>query len=366
MRGHSKSSSSSLLCVWGSIALLLPSISTHAASLNSGDSHWQKRDRITKLPGEPKNVNFPQYSGYMTSPADKKPAPKPLVLWLNGGPGCSSVAYGSSEDVGRFRVQPDGKTLALSPYAWNKEANLLILDSPAGVGFFYSNTSLAKDAYPFLLNWLERFPQYKHRPFYIARESYAGNPPVDGFYDSVGTFELWGSQGLISDRTDELYGALFRAYSEFGDINPNGIYRSPCSQNATVSPNLRKPLPRTCRGNDEDVQRALHANVTRIPYPRMTRSEVVRGSRTDSPKSMLPIFRDLIAAVRFSIKALILKPISDWHAWYDKRQVGGWSQIYRGQTFVVVRGAGHKVPLGRPRLALSLWNHFLNDQPMPV
>lgn len=95
----------------------------------------QERDRIVKLPGQPPNVSFSQYSGYVTvdkiagralfywfieAPADKKPESKPLVLWLNGGPGCSSVAYGASEEVGPFRVRPDGKTLSLSPYAWNK------------------------------------------------------------------------------------------------------------------------------------------------------------------------------------------------------------------------------------------------------
>ncbi|XVE68940.1 hypothetical protein DITRI_Ditri09bG0110300 [Diplodiscus trichospermus] len=33
----------------------------------------------------------------------------------------------------------------------------------------------AEDACTFLIKWLERFPNYKHRPFYIAGESYAGN-----------------------------------------------------------------------------------------------------------------------------------------------------------------------------------------------
>lgn len=99
----------------------------------------RERDKVTGLPGLPVGkVNFNQYSGYVTvdtrtsrslfywlieSPpplSSTKPNLKPLVLWLNGGPGCSSVAYGASEEVGPFRVQPDGKTLALSPYAWNK------------------------------------------------------------------------------------------------------------------------------------------------------------------------------------------------------------------------------------------------------
>jgi serine carboxypeptidase-like clade 2 len=61
----------------------------------------------------------------------------------------------------------------------------LFLESPAGVGFSYSNKSsdydnngdrkTATDNYVFLVNWLERFPEYKNRDFYIAGESYAGH-----------------------------------------------------------------------------------------------------------------------------------------------------------------------------------------------
>ena len=64
-------------------------------------------------------------------------------------------------------------------------ANVIFLESPAGVGFSYSNTSsdyvrvgderTAVDSYIFLLHWLERFPEYKGRDFYIAGESYAGH-----------------------------------------------------------------------------------------------------------------------------------------------------------------------------------------------
>jgi carboxypeptidase C (cathepsin A) len=61
----------------------------------------------------------------------------------------------------------------------------LFLESPAGVGFSYSNKSsdydingdrkTAADNYVFLVNWLERFPEYKNRDFYLAGESYAGH-----------------------------------------------------------------------------------------------------------------------------------------------------------------------------------------------
>jgi serine carboxypeptidase-like clade 2 len=68
---------------------------------------------------------------------------------------------------------------------FSSAANVLFIESPAGVGFSYSNTSsdfddemgdiaTTTDNYRFLVNWLERFPEYKNRAFYISGESYAG------------------------------------------------------------------------------------------------------------------------------------------------------------------------------------------------
>lgn len=76
-------------------------------------------------------------------------------------------------------------TCIVSDFLKLAAANVLFLESPAGVGFSYSNKSLdyknggdkstAADNYVFLLNWLERFPEYKGRDFYLAGESYAGH-----------------------------------------------------------------------------------------------------------------------------------------------------------------------------------------------
>lgn len=100
---------------------------------------------------------------------------------------------------------------------------------------------------------------------------------------------------------------------------------------------------------------------------------------------MLPIYKELIAsgikiwvfsgdtdsvvpltATRHSIHALQLQSIKQWYPWYyDNGSVGGWSQIYKGLTFVTVRGAGHEVPLHRPHQAYILFKHFLENKPMP-
>ncbi|EEC78874.1 hypothetical protein OsI_19232 [Oryza sativa Indica Group] len=72
-----------------------------------------------------------------------------------------------------------------------------------------------------------------------------------------------------------------------------------------------------------------------------------------------------LTATRYSIDALGLPTTVSWYPWYDAMKVGGWSQVYKGLSLVTVRGAGHEVPLHRPRQALILFKHFLQGKPMP-
>ncbi|GLJ34411.1 hypothetical protein SUGI_0691890 [Cryptomeria japonica] len=171
---------------------------TFARSKDSGNP-WnsrKKQDLVTQLPGQPK-VGFNHYSGYVTVNEENGRAlfywffeaatlkeKRPLVLWLNGGPGCSSVGYGATQEIGPFIINADGKTLSFNEYSWNREANILFLESPVGVGFSYSNITsdykilgdniTAEDTYMFLQNWFGIYPQYRAHEFYIAGESYAG------------------------------------------------------------------------------------------------------------------------------------------------------------------------------------------------
>ena len=87
-------------------------------------------------------------------------------------------------ELGPFYPTPNGVNLVKNDYSWNNVANMLFLESPAFVGWSYSNTSsdavvgdgrTARDSYEFLLQFVQRFPKYADRPLWLAGESYAGH-----------------------------------------------------------------------------------------------------------------------------------------------------------------------------------------------
>jgi len=149
-------------------------------------------DLITKLPGLTGPVNYKQYSGYLNADEDtffhywfvesqNSPSEDPLLLWLNGGPGCSSMD-GLLNELGPFKLNDDGTQLLPNPYAWNTFANVLFIESPACVGYSYninndcraSDDSTSLKNYHALRYFFEKFPQFKKNKFFVTGESYGG------------------------------------------------------------------------------------------------------------------------------------------------------------------------------------------------
>jgi serine carboxypeptidase-like clade 2 len=146
-------------------------------------------DLVTSFPGVDK-IKSSIYSGYLNIENNRKlhyvlvesessPASDPIVLWLNGGPGCSSL-LGFLEEIGPYAFSEDGKGES-NEYTWNKSANIIYLESPSGVGFSPASGSIetsdlltAKDNLSAVLSFFEKFPEYKGRDFYLTGESYAG------------------------------------------------------------------------------------------------------------------------------------------------------------------------------------------------
>jgi carboxypeptidase C (cathepsin A) len=149
---------------------------------------------VTNLPGIG-NLPMEMYSGYLQIPnsgnkelhyvlyaSQNNPKTDPLVLWLNGGPGCSSME-GAFMENGPYIFSETNSTMFANPYTWNKNASMLYLEAPAGVGYSMlgslsnNNTNdnqTASDNLQALFQWFSYFPEYKTNTFYIAGESYAG------------------------------------------------------------------------------------------------------------------------------------------------------------------------------------------------
>lgn len=155
------------------------------------DLHPNYKLRVKLTPESLGVDKVKQYSGYIDSLEDDKhfffwffesrndPQNDPTILWLNGGPGCSSLT-GLFFELGPSLIGPALKPIP-NDYAWNNNANVIFLDQPINVGYLYSSESVSdtvaagKDVYTFLLLFFKQFPQYAENDFHIAGESYAGH-----------------------------------------------------------------------------------------------------------------------------------------------------------------------------------------------
>ncbi|KAF8692522.1 hypothetical protein HU200_039623 [Digitaria exilis] len=289
---------------WRPLFAILVVLSLLPAAAPAAARSDQEHDRVRFLPGQPPSPPVSQFAGYVTVnerngralfywffEAQTSPAKKPLLLWLNGGPGCSSVGYGAASEMGPLLVNGNGTGLEFNKFAWTREANLLFLESPVGVGFSYSNTTsdldeiddalVAEDTYTFLVNWFNRFPQYKSHDFYIAGESYAGhyvpqlsemvyernkllemnqhinlkgfivgNALTDDYYDEKGLVEFAWSHSVISDSlykhvtnvcnfktiffTGECAHAMSLVYTQYDKIDIYNVYAPKCNTNESA------------------------------------------------------------------------------------------------------------------------------------
>ncbi|KAJ6672173.1 CARBOXYPEPTIDASE [Salix viminalis] len=234
-------------------AMAMAALVVHLCIFMGVESSLPHPDKIARLPGQP-HVGFQQFSGYVTVDgiknralfyyfveAELDQASKPLVLWLNGGPGCSSLGVGAFSENGPFR--PNGRVLIRNEHSWNREANMLYLETPVGVGFSYATDSssyvavddeaTARDNLVFLQGWFNKFPQYRNKDLFITGESYAGhyipqlaklmveinrkeklfnlkgialgNPVLEFATDLNSRAEYFWSHGLISDSTYKMF-----------------------------------------------------------------------------------------------------------------------------------------------------------------
>lgn len=119
--------------------------------------------------------------------SQRSPAMDPVVLWLTGGPGCSTLLafFYESGPLSFVYSGYNGSlpSLTLNPYAWTKALNIIYLDQPVGTGFSYSTTQDGYDSgdiksaaltYEFIRKWMLSHPNFKSNQLYVGGDSYSG------------------------------------------------------------------------------------------------------------------------------------------------------------------------------------------------
>lgn len=161
-------------------------------------------DLVDQLPDFDK-TSFKVYSGLLNVPgpingfdslrihyqfhtSQRSPKKDPVVTWHQGGPGGSSIEVGLYTEMGYFNIDNNGAHT--NPYAWNRVANMLYLESPAGSGSESGFSVCMKDQKPVDCKWndanqgeayahtlqafFKGFPEYAHNDLYLSGESYFG------------------------------------------------------------------------------------------------------------------------------------------------------------------------------------------------
>ncbi|KAG5050409.1 hypothetical protein JHK85_011512 [Glycine max] len=411
-----------------------------------GVEGYPDEDLIVSLPGQPK-VGFKQYAGYVDIDvkhgrslfyyfveAENGPDKKPLTLWLNGGPGCSSIGGGAFTELGPFYPKGDGRGLRRNSMSWNRASNLLFVESPAGVGWSYSNKTSDYNSgdsstghyIPQLANVLLDYNAHSTGFKFNIKGVAIGNPLLKLDRDAQATYEYFWSHGMISDEiglaitndcdfddyvfasthnvskscneaineANEIVGDYINNYDVILDVCYPSIVEQELrlkkmATKISIGVDVCMTYERSFYFNLPEVQKALHANRTNLPYQWSMCSGVLNYSDTDPNIDILPVLkkivqnhipvwvfsgdqdsvvpllgsRTLIRELAHDLKFKITVP---YGAWFHKGQVGGWVTEYGNLlTFATVRGAAHMVPYAQPSRALHLFSSFVLRKRLP-
>ncbi|XP_011306584.1 retinoid-inducible serine carboxypeptidase-like isoform X2 [Fopius arisanus] len=119
---------------------------------------------------------------YYVNPPSKPPNfdvySRPLIIWLQGGPGFGASGIGNFLEIGPFDMNGNPRNTT-----WVNDYNILFVDAPIGSGFSHadsdkvystSDRAVAEDVISVLKHFLETFPTFKKVPTYLVGQSYGG------------------------------------------------------------------------------------------------------------------------------------------------------------------------------------------------
>ncbi|KAL8515937.1 hypothetical protein ACS0TY_014588 [Phlomoides rotata] len=320
----------------------------------------------------------------------------PVVVWLSGGPGCSSSLALFNEN-GPFHLA-DSRSLIWNDFGWDKVSNLIYVDQPIGTGFSSTSSKLdirrsseaaSMDFYDFLQglaigNGLTHPGiQYKAYPDYaldmkLINQTYY-NRLIKSLPLCLKQIKICGSNGSLSCLlASRLCSGIFnRILRETGDINYYDIRKrcigTLCYDFSNVEIFLNRPHVKTALGTGD----TNFVSCSSVVYNTMTR-DLMKNFAVGIPALLEDGIKLLIYAGEYDLICNWLGN-SRWVTtmeWSGQKKFqsanstpfkvdgvkAGLRKRYGPLTFLKVHDAGHMVPMDQPKASLEMLTWWMQGQ----
>ncbi|XP_072075241.1 serine carboxypeptidase-like 19 isoform X3 [Arachis hypogaea] len=318
--------------------------------------------------------------------SENDPKNDPLMLWLTGGPGCSSFS-GLAYQIGpiKFKIEEYNGSLpnlVLRPQSWTKVSNIIFVDLPFGTGFSYakdvishrSDWKLIHHTHQFIRKWFIEHPEFLSNKFYMGADSYSGIPAPA----IVQEISIGNDKGLHPwiNLQGYLLGNPITTKKEPNDRIPYVHGMGLISDELYL---IYGFFLGTQWANDASVRKALHVRgeigkwercyTTDFEYEITSSFEFHVNLSAKGYRSLI-YSGDHDVEVPFSstqawIRALNYSIVDDWRPWLLNGQVAGFTRTYANQmTFATVKGAGHTAPEYKPDEGFAMFSRWLSNVPL--
>ncbi|XP_060052018.1 probable serine carboxypeptidase CPVL isoform X2 [Erinaceus europaeus] len=322
---------------------------------------------VAPFPGS----NVKSYAGYITVnktynsnlffwffPAQVQPSDAPVVLWLQGGPGGSSL-FGLFVENGPYFVTSN-LTVRARDFPWTNTLSMLYIDNPVGTGFSFTDDShgyavneddVAENLYSALIQFFQLFPEYKNNDFYATGEIM--DKLLDGDLTSDSSYfqNVTGCSNYYNilqckDPEDQLY------YGKFLSL-----------------PQVRQAIHvgnRTFNDGSE-VEKYLREDTVKSVKPWLT--EIMNNYKVLIYSGQL----DIIVAAPLTEQSLMTMNWKGaqkykkaerkiWKIFKSDNEVAGYVRQADNFSQVIVRGGGHILPYDQPLRSFDMINRFVFER----
>ncbi|GAB1290841.1 Probable serine carboxypeptidase CPVL [Apodemus speciosus] len=377
----------------------------------------QRKSMVSPFPG----MYDKSYAGYITVnqtynsnlffwffPARIQPADAPVVLWLQGGPGGSSM-FGLFVEHGPYIVTSN-MTVLSRDFPWTFTLSMLYIDNPVGTGFSFTDhfrgyasneDDVAQDLYSALIQFFKLFPEYAKNDFYVTGESYAGKYIIGGY--AAFLYEI----GLLDEQQQKHFQKQcnkcvkyikeqewMKAFEILDKLLDGDLTSGPSFfQNVTGCTNYYNILQCTEREDQSyfakflslpQVRQAIHVGNQNFSDG----AEVEKYLQEDTVKSVKPwlteimnyykvlIYNgqlDIIVAAALTERSLLTMDWKGsqayrrarkkvWKIFQSDDEVAGYVRRVGKFHQVIVRGGGHILPYDQPMRSFDMINRFIYDR----